>query len=116
MATVLSLRPELPALDIDAALAFYSRLGFATETFDDGFGFAERDGFTLHLWRCDDRHLCENSSIYLRVDDVDGFHAAAVAAGLTPMRGAPEDRPWGMREVYFLDPSGCLLKVGRPID
>ncbi len=113
MAKVLSLRPELPALDIDASLAFYARLGFATEKFDDGFGFIDRDGFTAHLWRIDDPRLCANSSIYLRVDDVDAFHAAAVAAGLTPLRGGPEDRAWGMREVYFIDPAGCLVKVGQ---
>ncbi|MFC7332562.1 bleomycin resistance protein [Rhodocista pekingensis] len=117
MARILSLRAELPSPDLDLSLPFYERLGFQLDgRYGDGFALLVREGWLLHLWRTDDPALCRASSIYLQVDDVDGFHAEALAAGVEPFRGPPADRSWGMREVYYLDPAGCLLKVGQETD
>ena len=42
--------PIFPVRDLDAALAFYQRLGFAVRPyFGGGYGFASRDGIALHL-------------------------------------------------------------------
>jgi uncharacterized glyoxalase superfamily protein PhnB len=35
---------------------------------------------------------------YLHVDDVDAFHRRAIAPGADVMK-APQDEPWGMREL-----------------
>jgi catechol 2,3-dioxygenase-like lactoylglutathione lyase family enzyme len=43
------------------------------------------------------------------VADCDAAHAAAVAAGARSFR-APEDRPWGERTGYILDPDGALIE------
>ncbi len=44
------------------------------------------------------------------VEDVDGAHAAAVAAGVTSFQ-APADRSWGERTAYVLDPDGGLVEL-----
>ena len=41
--------PVFPVRDLDAAMAFYERLGFAVRRYDSGYGYAERDGLKLHL-------------------------------------------------------------------
>jgi catechol 2,3-dioxygenase-like lactoylglutathione lyase family enzyme len=44
------------------------------------------------------------------VEDVDGAHAAAVAAGARSVQ-APADRYWGERTAYVLDPDGGLVEL-----
>lgn len=49
------------------------------------------------------------------VDDVDAFHARALAAGRTPST-APSDAPWGERYFHISDPDGHELSFARPLD
>jgi uncharacterized glyoxalase superfamily protein PhnB len=51
---------------------------------------------------------------YLRVDDVDGFHARAVAAGAEVLK-APTDEPWGMREIGVRSPDGHRFMLGQRV-
>jgi catechol 2,3-dioxygenase-like lactoylglutathione lyase family enzyme len=46
--------------------------------------------------------------IYIKVDDVEGFHKAAVSNGLKPV-GEPERQPSGNREFVLRDPDGYNL-------
>jgi uncharacterized glyoxalase superfamily protein PhnB len=54
---------------------------------------------------------------YLRVDDVDAFHRRAIAPGADVMK-APQDEPWGMRELALRSPDGhrFMLGPGDPTD
>lgn len=47
-------------------------------------------------------------SVYIKVDDIDGFHKEAVAAGLKP-EGEPQKGPSGGREFVVRDPDGYQL-------
>src|SRR5215469_8357486 len=47
--TFLSVAPRFVVQNMEQALAFYRQLGFQTSLYDEHFGFAERDGVTLHL-------------------------------------------------------------------
>ena len=89
----------LPCNDLDAAEAFFSRLGFKRDPgsldeyrmLSDGFG-----GF-IHLNRAVQGWLQAGRNpfgLYLYREDVDG--AAAAFAGETI--GLPGDTPWGMYE------------------
>ncbi len=51
---------------------------------------------------------------YVRVDDVDGFHERAVAAGAEILQ-APHDEPWGMRELALRSPDGHRFMLGQSI-
>ena len=47
---------------------------------------------------------------YIKVDDVEDFHKAVLAAGMNP-DGEPENRPSGNREFTLRDPDGYKLVV-----
>ncbi len=49
--------------------------------------------------------------LHLPVDDVDGIHARALAAGGTEVF-APEDTEWGTRRARVLDPGGTEWSFG----
>jgi uncharacterized glyoxalase superfamily protein PhnB len=49
---------------------------------------------------------------YLHVDDVNGLHARAAAAGAQILR-APRDKPWAMRELALRSPDGHRLMLGQ---
>jgi predicted enzyme related to lactoylglutathione lyase len=46
--------------------------------------------------------------LYIKVDDVEGFHKAVLSNGLEPV-GEPQVRPSGNREFVLLDPDGYKL-------
>src|SRR5258708_13184593 len=48
------------------------------------------------------------------VSDCDAAFHAALAAGARSFR-PPEDRPWGERTAYILDPDGALVNPYTPI-
>jgi lactoylglutathione lyase len=49
-------------------------------------------------------------SVTLLVEDVDRVHRELGGRGVTFL-GAPKDRPWGQRTVYFHDPDGHLIEL-----
>ena len=51
--------------------------------------------------------------VILHVEDVDGLHARARAAGLAPEE--PRDAEWGERYFHLTDPDGHELSFARPI-
>lgn len=56
-------------------------------------------------------------SCCLRLDDLDGFHAAARAAGLWhqprgwPRMGEPSIEKSGIRIAYLIDPNGSPIRL-----
>ena len=104
--------PVLASLNLAETLRFYTeRLGFAPSLEMDNYLILQRDGCELHFWPCDDRHIAENTSCYVR-GDTDALHADFTARGL-PL-AAPVVQPWGMKEMFVIDPHGNLLKFGEP--
>ena len=108
--------PVLPSPDLAVSEAFYvQKLGFrAVLSMPGTYLIVERDGGEIHFWPCgdDNTELPRKSSCYVR-GDTDALHADFAARGLplTP----PQDREWGMRELYVIDPHGNLLKFGEPV-
>ena len=104
--------PVLASLDIGETARFYSqRLGFAVLARHADYLIVARDGCELHFWLCAERHIAENTSCYVR-GDTRALHAEFAARGLA--LAPPQERPWGMRELYVIDPHGNLLKFGEP--
>ena len=103
--------PILPSMNYDETIAFYGRLGFATRARYETYLVMERDGIELHFWACTDRKIAENSGCVIRTGDVDALYAEFVAHGVKAK--SPEDRDWGRREFYVIDPSGNLLRIGQ---
>lgn len=51
---------------------------------------------------------------YLYVDDFEGFHCLALAAGAEVLK-APRDELWGMREFALASPHGHRFTLRQPI-
>jgi catechol 2,3-dioxygenase-like lactoylglutathione lyase family enzyme len=112
--TITAAHPILPAQDLDVTESFYKQLGFISQGRWDGYMILRRDGIELHFWQCADRTIAENSSCYIRTPDADAlFKAFGTPSGGKVM--PPENRAWGMREFYVMDPSGNLLRIGQLI-
>ncbi len=106
--------PVLASLDIAVSLDFFRKLGFDTQNFDDNdYGIAIREHIEIHFWLCADRRIAENTSCYVRVNDV---HALRSDFGRRIDVGEVVHTPWGMDEFHVWDPSGNLVKFGQVSD
>lgn len=111
--------PILPAVAMDATLAFYRRLGFEAELASPAgdYAIAERGDLELHFFLHAALVPGESAfGCYWRVGDVDALYAEFSRLGL-PRAGIPrldrlEDKPWGMREFAIVDENGTLLRIG----
>lgn len=108
--------PVLASLDIARTLKFFDEvLGFKTRHLEDfSYGMAARGQVEIHFWLCDDKHIAENTSCYVRVDDIASLHAEIKPK--LPGLGDVTRTGWGMAELYVMDPDGNLIKFGQPIE
>ena len=132
--------PIFAVRDLEAAMAFYTRLGFEVRRHDAGYGYAEREGLRLHLRAAPELEPFSNySEVYVETAEVDRLHAEWQTSGLLPVPGAigpdlkaevrrrfdagepvglisesVEDKPWGIREFSLRDPDNNQLRFGRP--
>ena len=106
--------PVLASLEIGTSLDYFHKLGFETHDFgDSNYGIAIREHIEIHFWLCTDRHVAENTSCYVRVNDIHALHADFVKR--MAVRGVVES-PWGMDELYVYDSVCTLLKFGQVTD
>ncbi|MBU7570274.1 MAG: VOC family protein [Flavobacterium sp.] len=106
--------PQLPSLDFEKSKQFYQEIlgGKLVGEYEDLLIFL-LDGNEIHLWKCNEKIVPENSSCYIRVNDIE-----AVFERYKKILGdkiALKNQPWGMREFYIIDDSGNLFKFGQPI-
>ena len=103
--------PVLASLNMAASLGFFRKLGFETQDFGDhNYGIAIREHIEIHFWLCTERHVAENTSCYVRVNDI---HALRADLARRIDVGEVVETPWGTEELYVWDPSGNLLKFGQ---
>ncbi len=105
--------PVLASLEIATSLDYFHILGFETHNFGDNYGIAIREHIEIHFWLCTDKHVAENTSCYVRVNDIHALHAD-FAKRIDV--GEVVETPRGMEELYVYDPSGCLVKFGQRTD
>lgn len=120
--------PKFAAPDPGEAARWYEKhLGFRTAVFDDGnYAIVRRGKLALHLWKCADRSIAENTACYTEiacVEHLDLLHAewleASTYSDFVPGRieAEPKDQPGhGMREFHLWDPAGNLIGFGASID
>jgi catechol 2,3-dioxygenase-like lactoylglutathione lyase family enzyme len=132
--------PIFAVRDLEAAMAFYERLGFDVRRYDAGYGYAERDGLRIHLRASPELEPFANySEVYVETAEVDRLHDEWRTCGLLAVRsgidsalkaevrrrwdaGEPvglmsefvEDKSWRIREFSLRDPDNNHLRFGRP--
>ncbi len=108
----------LPTNDLDAAEAFYRRLGFVHRDGPDGYRMLSNDaGGYLHILQAVEEWLVPGRNpfaLYLYREDVDTL--AAEFKGETIERKGPGHKPWGMYEFSLNAPDDTLVRVGWPSD
>jgi len=115
-----SVQPVLMVRDVEHALAFYARLGFAVAFRDrpeePRYAGARRDGVELHLQWHDATewdHPHDRPTYRFVVPDVDALYAEFRAAGALSHATDVMDTPWGTREFHLQDPDGNGLQFYR---
>jgi uncharacterized glyoxalase superfamily protein PhnB len=113
--------PVLAVRDLTRSSEWYERvLGCeSAEIGGGGWVFCRQGEVTFMLGLCPDEvpaaDIGNHSYLaYLRVDDVDAFHARALDAGAEILK-APVDEPWGMREMALRSPDGHRFMLGASL-
>ncbi len=104
----------LPCNDLDAAEAFFKRLGFARDpgSPDDYRMLSDGHGGFVHLNRAIEGWLKASANpfgLYLYRRDVDSL--AAIFAGEILPPQEPRDQPWGMYEFAVNGPDDTLIRI-----
>ncbi len=107
--------PELPVVDVAAAVAHYRDvLGFHINHQQDDLGVMDRDEITVLLIpRTEQRPGI--GSTYVYIEDADALYAELRAKGAN-VQGEPVSYPWGLRDFAVLDPDGNRLRFGQPFE
>ena len=106
-------RVAVPASQIDVSRAFYEHLlGVdADDTVPSRLYFHLGDVILAVIdWAVEDRGTVHPTleNLYLATDELGAVYERAVAAGATIVSPI-EERPWGERSFYCLDPDGSRL-------
>jgi catechol 2,3-dioxygenase-like lactoylglutathione lyase family enzyme len=107
----------LATRDMPRAVRFYRALGFEPASGGETAAFtslAVGDGYLNLIASPAAPPWGWWGRVIIHVDDVDGLHARARAAGLAP-EAAPRDAEWGERYFHLTDPDGHELSFARPL-
>jgi hypothetical protein len=114
--TFLSAVPVLASLDLERSLAFYEqKLGFQRRALFAAYAVLARDGVEVHLWKCDDRHIAENTSCRLNVKGIDDLYTECLQKLIVHPNAPLTDQPWGLREFGIVDLDGNLIKFAEDL-
>lgn len=110
--------PNLPSRDFTVTSDFYGALGFVEQFRDDGWMILARGELVLEFFPYPDLDPATSSfGSCLRLDDLDAFFTACVAAGVPvthlgwPRLHAPEVQDSGLRIGALVDPDCTLLRL-----
>jgi catechol 2,3-dioxygenase-like lactoylglutathione lyase family enzyme len=106
----------LPVTDLDAAQAFFERLGFRLNADHNGYRMmSDGTGAELHLNGAASEWLVPGRNpfgLYLYRRDVDAL--AHAFAGEIIGDGRAAERDWGMYEFALNGPDDVLVRIGWP--
>lgn len=110
--------PNLPSRDFEVTARFYGQFGFTESWRDDSWMILERGGLILEFFPWPELDPARSAfGSCLRLDDVEGFYANLLAAGIPeksagwPRLHRPKREPWGGLVGALVDPDGSLLRL-----
>jgi predicted enzyme related to lactoylglutathione lyase len=102
--------PVLPAINIKETILFYeSKLGFTTID-KGGYIIMKKNNAELHFFLCHDKYLCENTTCYIKVKDIECLYSRLSLQDIVELKGKLENKPRGIKEFSIRDNNGNLLK------
>lgn len=108
--------PEVPALNLDESLRYYSaRLGFEIEMTmpETDYAIVQRDGVALHLFQ-DNARSHSPVAFHIFTNDLEELYRELQGRGV-PMKQPIVCQPWGNRDFRILDPAGNEIKFTEPL-
>jgi catechol 2,3-dioxygenase-like lactoylglutathione lyase family enzyme len=119
----IELKAFLPAKDFDLSKQFYQDLGFTLCWEEEAVAYLHHGDHGSHgkagflLQRLYVKEFAENLMMHLIVKDVDAWWASIQGRKIMEKYGVraepPEDRPWKMRDLILVDPSGVLWRIAQ---
>lgn len=108
----------VPNNNLQAAIPFWERLGFARSGGDSGYVIMTGWGCEVHLTQAGDepwRVSAANSpfGVFIRTPDVEAI-AARVDDLIIRPGGILRHREWGLYEFAVSGPDGLLVRIGWP--
>lgn len=113
-ARLLAAIPLLAVASIGRGVAFYGRIGFRPLFVSDEYAALMRDDVHLHLWRCGDRVVADNTACRIRVEGIDALYEECRAAGIVHPNGPLHATDRNSREFTALDPQGGAITFVEP--
>lgn len=116
-ATFEDVQPVLSVRDVDAAVAFYGRLGFRVRWRDDRYAVLVRDRATVHVQWHDPKEWeagVDRPMLRFLVSEVAALFEAYRTLGVFHERTRLEETAWGTEEFAFYDPDRNGLVFFRP--
>lgn len=102
--------PVLPTTNINTTILFYETvLGF-TSVDQGSYAMLKKGSVEIHFILCNDKKLCENSSCYIRVTDVQCIYTDIAARGIIYPENKLQDLPGGKKGFTLKDNNGILLR------
>ncbi|MDQ8021473.1 MAG: VOC family protein [Moraxellaceae bacterium] len=118
--SVIEMKAYVPARDFEVSKAFYTAIGFQIGWSSEDMAYLHHGSASFLLQNFYVAEHADNFMMHLLVENVDDWHARIVASGVAEKYGVrldpPEDRPWGMRDFPFCDPTGVLWRIGQDIE
>jgi uncharacterized glyoxalase superfamily protein PhnB len=106
--TLRSIAPRFPVGDMEQALAFYARLGFAPTTRSGEFAMVARDRISLRFTVSEGHSVC-----WIGVTNIEALYQQYLPTGA--IQSPLTSQPWGMKEFFLRDPFRSLLLFGESI-
>ncbi len=112
------LKVFVPARDFELSLRFYRDLGFAVGSNDGNLALMRRGRLAFFLQNFYLPAHADNLVMHLAVDDLPawaeaGARLAAQYADHGVRASAAEQRPWGLRDMTLIDPTGVLWRIAE---
>lgn len=101
------------------AIDFYQEIGFKIDYRSDSISVIRKDSCKFFLQNVNYEYADGNFMMTLMVEDLDAWWQHLSGLGLPEKYSgvklrAPEDYPWGMREIHLIDPCGVLWHIAVP--
>ena len=102
-------------------IEFYQEIGFDVDYRSDSITVIRKDRCRFFLQNVNYEYADGNFMMTLEVEDLDAWWKRLSSLNLPEKfpgvrLRAPEDYPWGMREIHLIDPCGVLWHIAVPIE
>ena len=115
---ILTIFPSV--IDFETAIKFYLEIGFSLDWKSDSMALLRKDRCKFLLQNSSNNWIDGNFMMVLEVENLEDWWKNLVRLRLDEKYPgmklrAPEDYPWGKREIHLNDPCGVLWHISVPL-